>query len=92
MVNNGLIKLQEFRTAASYRLFEAGNVSKINNSYIVDSESDPTQFYKVSLTVDYRGLQCECPDFSKRGKWLDCKHVEAVKVYEYEKAAIEIMA
>jgi len=78
---NGIQKLQEFRNKSGRSLFEAGHVGIDLENYVVQSESDPLTEYRIFITVDYRGLKCDCKDFSNRGDWLDCKHIMAVRYY-----------
>ncbi len=80
---NGLQKLQEYRNKSGKSLFESGNVGigLDQNNYVVQSESDPLVEYTIKITMDYRGLKCDCKDFETRGQWLECKHICGVRLY-----------
>ena len=80
-MNTGAQKLQLFRIESGRRLFDAGMVGVDVNNYVCKSDSDPTQEYKITLSHEFRGLQCDCKDFENRGSFLDCKHICAVRLY-----------
>jgi hypothetical protein len=88
---NGIQKLQEYRNKSGRSLFESGHVGIDIENYVVQSESDPLVEYVVKVTVDYRGLKCDCKDFETRGKWLECKHCMAVRYYA-EMPLLEVVA
>lgn len=79
-MSKGLETLQEYRNKSGQKLYESGAVQQLDNdSFLVKSESNQEQVYFIENNLE--GLSCNCPDFSKRGKYLSCKHIVSVKVY-----------
>lgn len=73
-------KLQEYRDAAGQQLFESNAVRVIDNdSFLVVSATTIDKEYEVDLIAGHK--YCSCPDYEKRSKFLDCKHIRAVECY-----------
>lgn len=73
MICQDLLRLRKQR---GYAIAQTQKVIPKNGDWLVPSQTNPHQIYKVALRID--GPTCTCPDFTERG--LRCKHIFAVDI------------
>ena len=70
------IRLIKERKQRGYAIAQTQQIVNKRGVWIVPSQTNPTQSYKVELRID--GAKCTCQDFASRG--VKCKHIFAVEI------------
>ena len=75
-MNNQIQNQIQIRRQRGQAIAQTKKVAMKDGIWIVPSQSNPKQVYKVELRID--GAKCTCQDFASRG--IKCKHIFAVEI------------
>lgn len=78
-MNAGIQKLQEFRHQAGFNIYMAGQIHKETDSLFFVNSQSWNDVYNVEIVEGH--YYCTCKDYEQRSKYLECKHVEAIKFF-----------